>query len=91
MKEVYLYGLAGAKDHYRVARYYPIDAEIASITEIKYRAEMMRIKYPGVMHVYAVDNRRGLRRDYLDSIKSDSIESCAIFKDILEREGWKVI
>lgn len=32
----------------------------------------------------------GLKREFQESIKRNSIESCAIFKDILEREGIKI-
>ena len=46
---------------------------------------------PSIEHVYAVDQRPGLRRDYIESIKENSIESCYEFKDILEREGLKII
>lgn len=49
------------------------------------------MKNPDVEHVYAIDNRYGLRRDYKESMKQNSIESHYIFKDILEREGMLVI
>lgn len=91
MKQVFLYGIADAADQYRVVRYFCIEDEDVSINNIMYSAQMMKIKNPSIVQVYAMDNRRGLRRDYMESIKKNSIESCAIFKDILEREGLKVI
>lgn len=91
MNQVILYGIAGAENQYRVIRYFIIDAELVSISNIVYQANMLRIKNPTVEHVYAVDNRRGLRRDYVESYKKNTIESCAIFKDILEREGIMII
>lgn len=91
MNQVILYGIAGAENQYRVIRYFIIDAELVSISNIVYQANMLRIKNPTVEHVYAIDNRRGLRRDYVESYKKNTIESCAIFKDILEREGIMII
>lgn len=91
MNQVILYGIAGADNQYRVVRYFIIDAELVSISYIVYQANMLRIKNPTIEHVYAVDNRRGLRRDYVESYKKNTIESCAIFKDIIEREGIKII
>lgn len=55
-----------------------------------YTASMMKIRYPNIERVYAMDNRHGLRRDYTVASKKNSIESWAIFKDILEREGLKM-
>lgn len=91
MNQVILYGIAGAENQYRVIRYFIIDAELVSISNIVYQANMLKIKNPTIEHVYAIDNRRGLRRDYVESYKRNTIESCAIFKDILEREGIMII
>ena len=91
MNQVILYGIAGAENQYRVIRYFIIDAELVSISNIVYQANMLKIKNPTIEHVYAIDNRRGLRRDYVESYKRNTIESCAIFKDILEREDIMII
>lgn len=90
MKRIFLYGIGGADNQYRVLKYYAMEEETISIWNIKYQADMLKIKNPSVEHVYAVDDRTGLYRDYKESIKKNSIESCAIFKDILEREGIKI-
>lgn len=90
MKQVYLYGISGADKQYRVVRWYCIEEEVFSMKWIKYQADLLRVRNPDIEHVYAIDNRRGLRSDYQESIKKNTIESCAIFKDILEREGVKI-
>ena len=36
---------------------------------------MMRMRYPSIEHVYAVDNRHGLGRTYLECMKKNAIES----------------
>ena len=90
MKAFYLYGIAGAADAYKVVRYVCINQEYITISTINYEASMMQFEYGNIEHVYAMDNRRGLYRDYMNAVKKNSIEGWAIFKDILEREGLKV-
>lgn len=91
MKTIFLYGISDADQAYRVLRYEYIPEDSISISTIKYCASDMMIRYPNVKHVYAVDQRPGLRRDFMTAFKRNSVESWAIFKDLLERDGWKVI
>ena len=44
MKEIFLYGLSGPEDQYRVVRYARIRENSISINEIVDTADMMRIK-----------------------------------------------
>jgi hypothetical protein len=90
MNQIILYGLSGAETQYRVLKYYCIFDEALSIGNLKRRAALMVMQNPGIEHVYAVDNRYGLKYEYIQSYKINSIESCAIFKDTLEREGLLV-
>lgn len=90
MKSIFLYGIGGARDQYRVIRYTRIDEQDFSINTLMYEASIMRINYPSVEHVYAVDNRYGLGRTYLESVKKNSIESCAVFKDLIQRTGIEI-
>ena len=93
MTTVFLYGLAGADQSYRVIRYTPVEIDslvgtaFGIIRTLKYEATMMRMQYPNIKRVFAIDNSRGLARDYKDAWMKNTIESHAIFKDILEREG----
>jgi hypothetical protein len=87
MNQIILYGFGGARDQYRVMKYFVIFDDNVSIRTIKNEAEVLKIKNPSIEHVYAVDNRRGLKKDFEEGIRQNSIESCAIFKDIIEREG----
>lgn len=90
MKSIFLYGIGGARDQYRVIRYTRIDEQDFSINTLMYEASIMRINYPSIEHVYAVDNRYGLGRTYLESVKKNSIESCAVFKDLIQRQGLEI-
>lgn len=90
MKSIFLYGIGGARDQYRVIRYTRIDEQDFSINTLMYEASIMRINYPSIEHVYAVDNRYGLGRTYLESVKKNSIESCAVFKDLIQRQGIEI-
>ena len=90
MKSIFLYGIGGAQDQYRVIRYTRIDEPDFSIETLTYEASMMRMRYPSVVHIYAVDNKYGLGRMYLDCVKKNSIESCAVFKDFIQRTGIEI-
>ena len=96
MNTVYLYGLGGADQMYRVIRYSAVEIDnlvgtnYGVIRTLKYEATMMRMKYPNIERVFVIDNGRGLARDYANALKTNTIESHAIFKDILEREGLEL-
>mgnify|MGYP003522918556 CR=1 FL=1 len=84
MNRIYLYGIAGASDKYAVIRYSAIDVDYRPIDAIKMEADIMRMDYPSVKKIFAIDARGGLANDYRRAIKSNTIESYIIFKDILE-------
>lgn len=90
-RQIILYGLGGAEKQYRSLCYYCIYDELISIKEIKYQAYLLKMRNPSVSMVFAIDNRYALKKDYINSYKENSIESCAIFKDLLEREGIRVL
>lgn len=91
MKQVILYGLAGAENMYRALAYYCVFDTEASTTDIKNIAMDIQDTNPSIEHVWMITNRYGLKRDFILSNRKPSIETCAVFKDILEREGIKVI
>lgn len=90
MNNLILYGIGDAKYQYRVLKYFCIYDERIDIAEVKRIARTMQVINPSIEHVYLISNRHGLKREFQESIKWNSIESCAIFKDILEREGIKI-
>jgi hypothetical protein len=91
MAQIILYGIAGTSKQYMPIRYQVIDANDYTTWYAKYYAKMMVAENPTVEHVYQMDNRYGLKREFTLAVKQNSIESCAIFKDTLEREGIKLI
>ena len=90
MNNLILYGIGNARYQYRVLKWFAIYEESADVAEVKRIAHMMQVVNPSIEHVYLISNRRGLKREFQESIRKNSIESCAIFKDILEREGIKI-
>ena len=92
MNRVYLYGLAGASEMFRIVNHEYIDVETYgySTQYENYRAREMARENPSIKRVYAISMRPGLARDYKNAWTKNSIESYAIFKDILEREGHPV-
>lgn len=92
--KIFLYGITGADQMYRVAKYwcfFDVESEPVTIRDIIYQASMLRMKNPSIEQVYAIDDRHGLRSDFRYAMKKNSIESWAIFKNILEMEGLRVI
>lgn len=47
----------------------------------------MRGDYPEPVVIYAVDNRRGLHQEYLESVKTKDFTKHVEFADIINREG----
>lgn len=89
--EIVLYAIGGADQMYRVLRYERLGRTTSSIPDLKYEASCSLMnRYPNCEHVYAMANRNKLDVDYRTALKENSIESWAIFKDILEREGIRV-
>ena len=91
MKRIYLYGLANAKEQYRVVWHSYIEPEEFSTKNVKAHAAWMRLEHPSVEHVYAISMRPGLARDYQNAVRRNTIESNVIFKDMLEREGLFIL
>lgn len=89
-RKILLYGIGGAREAYRVLAYYCIFNDDISITNIWKMAAWLRASNPSIKQVFAMDDRRGLKREYMDSLRLNSIESHMIFKDILEREGREI-
>lgn len=91
-KQLILYGLGEARTAYAVQGYWEIRVNEVDdlIREVRIQSARLRANHPSVSKVYIITNRRGLRRDYMNSIRENSIESHIIFKDILEREGMLI-
>ncbi len=93
MNRIYLYGLAGARERYSVVRYTYLDGDDfdSIVKRLRYQASWLKIEYPTIEHVYAIDSNKALAWHYREAIRKNSIESFMCFKDILEREGIMVI
>ena len=93
MNRLYLYGIAGADDNYRVVTHVYIDSDTQSITvrNIVNHAAWIKYKYPGVEHVYVIDGSRNLGVNYMDTVRRNTMEKNVEFKHILEMEGLLVI
>ena len=84
------YGIGGADVAYAVIAWYVMYPDEFSITNIWRRAASMKAYNPSIKQVFVVDNRRGLKKDYMEANRLKSVEGYAIFKDILEREGREI-
>ena len=91
MQRIYLSGIAGVADHYKIIRYSCVDSEGMTIMALKYEAARLRMDYPNIGHVYAVDASSSLYRSYMEAIKKGSMEICISFRYMLLRQGVEVI
>lgn len=91
MRQIFLYGIAGAKDQYRVLGYRFLVDENITIENMKRTAALLRMEYPSIERVYAIDNRYGLKQEVITVIKRPTVENCVLFKMRLEEEGNEII
>lgn len=89
--QIVMYGLGGVEYKFKCLRFEVFEANEVRFSDIQYEAGRMIERNPSIEHVYVMSNRRGLAWEYIQSVKKDSIESCAIFRDTLEREAVKFI
>lgn len=83
-KRVYLYAFNNVLEIVD-AKFLEDDA--ISVLNIRRLANWMRDTYPEPVAIYAVDNRRGLHKEYLESVKTKDFTKHVEFADIINREG----
>lgn len=88
--QIFYYGLGGADKNFKVLNYEFIESSRYSIWVENIVIERLLDRNPGVVEIYAINNRKGLKWDFTESLKEGTMESCQLFKDILRREGKKV-
>ena len=91
MRDVVIYGLAGAYDKYRIVRYECIPSELATSDYIKMKACIMQEDYPSIKELYWITNRGGLAGYCSRTMKRNRIEDNVVFKDMLERSGLPIV
>ena len=89
MNTVYLYGFGGASDSYRLLRYRYITDGI-TIDAIRDEASRMRLEYPSIKRIFAVDNSWVIRSAYNEAKRRPQVENNVVFIDLLERMGLEI-
>lgn len=91
--QIILYGLACIDAQYVPVRYFIMNEGFMTIAGLAHTAKYMMDNYPTIEHIYAIDNRPGLRKEYANAIhdKHNSIESRVVFKHTLMNEGIKIM
>lgn len=89
---IYVYGLAGAEQQYRVIRYsfFNVNKVKHVMEEVRIQADWLRSHDSAIEYVYAVDGGNGLKYMYLDAVKRRSVETNVLFKTLLEQRGIPV-
>ena len=88
LPRVFLYGL---DQIYRIVHYTVIPVGGVSIGRLFMAASWLRRSYPGIRHVFAVDNSPSIYDAYRKTIKQNTIDEYVLFKILLEQLGMKVI
>lgn len=93
MKRIFLYGIAGAEDRYKIVKYVWINCEEETdlIRRIRNDAGWMKFQNPSVEHVYAISEGGHVANSYKYTKRHDSIEANVNFKLLLEKEGILII
>lgn len=92
MNRVYIYGISGVSNSYRPVGYERIWQDEATITNLRNKAVMLETRWPEAVEVYAIDDRHDLADDYRMAISDKrGIEGPVVFRDILQREGIRII
>lgn len=92
MNKVYIYGISGVSNSYRPVGYIRIWQDEATVTNLRNLAVTLWTSRPGATEFYAIDDRKGLADDYRMAISDKrGIEGPIVFRDILQREGIRII
>lgn len=85
-RRVYIYAF---DELHRIVDTKFLQEDAISIRNMMWIAEQMELD-PDVRAIYAIDNRWGLRRDFLESIKTLDFAKHIEFEDLVSREGIKL-
>lgn len=96
--QIVLYGIGGGDTQFVAIEYQIVNNSRGLPIRARWRyllgiAGLMMACNPTIEHVYAILNRKGLAQEYRDSIfdRHNSLESRYIFRDMLEREGERIL
>ena len=64
-----------------------LEGEVISVRDMLRLANWMKDVYPEPVVVYAVDNRPGLYKEFMESIKTEDFTKHVEFADLISREG----
>lgn len=90
MRTVYLYGIGGAIDDFRVIRCVDIDRDSISIMTFKHEALQLRAIYPAIKRVFAGDNNYDVYRSYMEAKRRPTVDNNLAFVDLLEKQGIEI-
>lgn len=89
--QTFIYGILGADENYRVARYDRFEDNCFGMADTMFGliGEMLDI-YPSIQRVFVIDGRFALKKAYFEAYKHNTMESWIAFKDYLERNGHEI-
>ena len=88
-RRVFVYGIGGADDNYRIVAYQYVKTESSSdiIHDCRSAAMWLRYRNPSIKYAYAIGESADLARMYKKARKTNSVEDNVCFKLMLEETG----
>lgn len=87
---IILYALASEEKQYYPLAYYCVFEGDFSIAEMLYRASLLKSRSPDAQYIYVIDNRKGLRKEYMETRKEKTMESGLKFYQTLQKYGHRI-
>lgn len=88
MNKIFVYGLCGTEDNYRIADTVILsDLDVNSIDKLKLLAAYMVNRNPSIKHVYACRYDETIKDCYKESRRHNLVEDRVVFKTMLEKYG----
>lgn len=89
-RRLFIYGIGGADDNYRVVAYQYIKVnESSDITRDAHAvARWLRYRNPSIKYAYGISDSADLARMYKKARKTNSVEDNVCFKLMLEDTGF---
>ena len=88
-RRIFIYGIGGAEDNYRIVAYQYIKANESSdfVHDCHAVARWLRYRNPAIKYAYAIGESADIARMYKNARKTNSVEDNVCFKLMLEETG----
>lgn len=92
-RRIFIYGIGGANDNYRIVAYQYIKTNESYdiVRDCRAVAEWLRYRNPSIKYTYAIGESAELANMYKKAMKTNSVEDNVCFKLMLEETGLIIL